>query len=57
MCEAHMHTNYAKTRKGLWGMPQKIFENFTLWYWILGILMVLCITKAYNNLYLSIIIK
>ena len=27
MCEAHMDTKYAKTRKGLWGMPQKIFEN------------------------------
>ena len=37
MCEAHMHTKYAKTRERLWGMPQKIFENLILWYWILGI--------------------
>ena len=26
MCEAHMHTKYAKTRKGLWGMPQEILK-------------------------------
>ena len=37
MCEAHMHTKYAKTREGLWGMPSEIFENLTLWYLILGI--------------------